>query len=239
MIFSRILLLLLLLLLPSISYSQNIIQNLFRDEVKEKMLEDSISVLLTDIDFFISYIEYLEFQKDSLQSLYEEEKLNIKTVTKVQTKTIIQIDTIRITQSGYDVDKVYSIPFDITERLDGGIYNITGLSKFKWNFASNEPISPNTIITSFEMRLNVRTDLLEIREGYEVFTQPLTPNVIITENKNNILTEKDYIQKIPSKFGIGVIAGYGFTYKGLSPYAGIGVAYNFYDMKKLIQKIRR
>jgi opacity protein-like surface antigen len=203
------------------------------------MLEDSISVLLTDIDFFISYIEYLEFQKDSLQSLYEEEKLNIKTVTKVQTKTIIQIDTIRITQSGYDVDKIYSIPFDITERLDGGIYNITGVSKFKWDFTSNKPISPTTTVTSFEMRLNVRTDLLELREGYEVFTQPLTPNVIITENQNNILTENDYIQKIPSKFGIGVIAGYGFTYKGLSPYAGIGIAYNFYDMKKLIQKIRR
>ena len=123
--------------------------------------------------------------------------------------------------------------------MDGSIYNITGFSQFKWDFNSNNPISPVTTIISFNMRLTLRTNLLRTREYYQIYTQPFTPNIIITENQNNILTEKDYIKKIPSKFSIGVIAGYGFTYKGLSPYVGVGVSYNFYDFNKLIQKIRR
>ena len=216
-------------------------RSFFKNKTKEKALEDNISMLSHDVDFLINHIEYLELQKDTLQFLYEFEKQNIKTITKIQIKeTIInKIDTVMVFQEDYNINKIYSVPFDITERMDGSIYNITGFSQFKWDFNSNNPISPVTTITSFNMRLNVRTNLLETREYYEIYTQPFTPNIIITENQNNILTEKDYIKKIPSKFSIGVIAGYGFTYKGLSPYVGVGVSYNFYDFNKLIQKIRR
>jgi opacity protein-like surface antigen len=44
----------------------------------------------------------------------------------------------------------------------------------------------------------------------------------------NVLTTDDYIQKVPSRLGIGLIGGYGFSYQGVTPYAGIGVTFNLF-----------
>ena len=53
---------------------------------------------------------------------------------------------------------------------------------------------------------------------------------------NNVLTEDDYLKKIPTKFGVGLVGGFGFSYQGMTPYVGIGITYSFYDIGNLLKK---
>lgn len=226
------------LAIPPISYSQGLFDNIFRDEEREKLLEDSISVMRSDILFAIDLIEYLEFQKDSLQRLYELEKKNIKIRTVTQEVTKIVKDTVTVTQGGFDVNKIYTIPFDNTERYVGSVFNIKGVTSFKWDFLNNQPLPPTTTINDFQLRLNVRTRLKPIQTGIEVQSIPLSPNIMITDNVDNVIDESNYLKKIPSKISIGIIGGYGFTHQGANPFIGVGVNYSLLEAGDAIRRLK-
>ena len=227
-----------LLLLPTPTFGQGIFDNVFRDEERETQLEDSISVLLDDIYFAIDLIEQLEQDNQRLQELYQQELLNIKveTVTEEVVVTEIVRDTVRLTQGGYDVDRVFQIPFSVTNYLNGSVYTLSGETSFKWDFEDNTPISPTTTFDEFRLNLNVETQLLRDGDNYTIWTQPTTPQIRITDNVGNVLTTDDYIQKVPSRLGIGLIGGYGFSYQGVTPYAGIGVTFNLFELSTLFRK---
>lgn len=191
----------------------------------EQVYKDSIDVILSDIDFFIDYIYELEFQKDSIKSLYVQE-LNKPKIFNV-------IDTVTITQDSVDIETEFNINFDLTEKLPGTIYNVKGITKFNWDFQNNIPINYQSSINEFEMRLNVATKLEPINFGLRLETQPLSPNIIITDNINNIISEQNYMQKVPTKLGIGFVGGVGYSNQGFTPYLGIGITYSFYDFKHI------
>lgn len=236
----KILLLSLLLLLPTTVSGQSLFDNFFRDEDREKELQDSITVLLDDISVFIDYIEYLESRIDNITTLYENEKNNVKIRTIVKTETVekIVVDTITVIPSGFNVNTVLTIPFEHTERMNGSIYTLSGQTSFKWDFDNNKPTNIFTSIDSFDMRLNVTTSLIKNNTYYTIDTQPTTPNIVISDNQNNILTENDYIKRVPTKLGIGLVGGFGFSYQGMTPYAGVGITYSFYDIGSGIRKLR-
>lgn len=225
---------------PTRLYSQSVFENIFRDEQREQELQDSIKVMLDDIAVFVDYIEYLEYQLNNIQSLYEKEKNNIKIRTVVETETVERVitDTVTIIPSGFNTNSILNIPFKHTERLDGSIYTFSGQTSFKWDFEKNKPIDIFTSIDSFDMRLNVQTRLVQSGDVYKIITQPTTSNIIITDNQNSILTENDYIKRVPTKLGVGLVGGFGFSYQGMTPYAGVGITYSFYDIGNLFRKSR-
>jgi len=229
----RLLLFYILFFLPSTLYSQSLFSDLFRDEDREQVLQDSIDVLLDDIYFFIEYIETLEEDQQQLQDLLEKERNNIKVRTVTETVTEIVRDTVRLTQSGTNTNTLYNIPFGITQNLQGSIYRVEGVTSFRWDYENNQPIDQYTKIKDFQLRLNTVTTIIPNGNNYLIETQPKTPNIIITDNENNLLTEDNYIRKVPTRFGIGLVGGFGFSYQGLTPYGGIGITYSFYDLNKL------
>lgn len=233
------LLFLFFILFPTNLYSQSLLDNLFRDEEKEKLLSDSINTLLEDIYFFIEYIETLEENQLKLQFLLEEERNNIKIRTVTETVTEIVRDTVRLTQNGTDINTLFKIPFSLTQNMKGSIYRIKGSTSFRWDYENNKPIEDYTSIDSFDLRLNVETVLVPIGTTFKIETQPTTPNIIITDNQNNILTERDYIKRVPTKLGIGLVGGFGFSYQGMTPYGGVGITYSFYDIGEGIRKLKR
>jgi len=230
--------LLYLVLFPVSLYGQSLFNDIFRDEGRESALEDSINVLLSDIYFAIDLIDELEAQKDSLQRLYEFEKQNIKTITEIQQVEVIKIqkDTITVTQKGFNTDTQFTIPFNITNYLNGSVYNLEGKTSFLWDFENNLPVSTTTEILSLRLNLNVSTTLIPKGSTYLIETQPTTPQIRISDNVGNVLTEDDYIRRVPSRLGIGLIGGYGFSYQGVTPYAGIGVTFNFYELSELFRR---
>lgn len=232
------LLLLLLLFYPSSVYGQSFFENIFRDEEKEQLLQDSIKILLDDINFFIEYIESLEEEKQNYKVLYEKEKQNIKirTVTKTVTETVR--DTIRISPSGTNINTLFEIPFSLTQNMQGSIYKLNGITYFNWDYEKDKPINFLTEIDSFDLRLNVYTNLKPSGTSFIIETQPLTSNIIISDNQNNILSEDDYIRRVPTKLGIGLVGGFGFSYQGMTPYAGVGLTYSFLDIKEAIKKLK-
>lgn len=231
-------LLVILFLLPSVTFGQGIFDNVFRDEERETQLEDSISVLLSDIYFAIDLIEQLETDNQRLQQLYEQELQNIKveTVTEEVIVTEVVRDTIRVTQGGMNTDKVFNITFDIINYMNGSVYNMKGYTSFRWDFENNEPIETDTFIDDFQLNLNVKTSLVPRGDTFIIQTQPTTPQIRISDNVGNVLTEDDYIRRVPSRLGIGLIGGYGFSYQGVTPYAGIGVTFNFYELSELFRR---
>ena len=80
------------------------------------------------------------------------------------------------------------------------------------------------------------TDLVPFGNEYRIITTPNTPEIRITENVGNVLTEGDYIKRVPTKLGIGLVGGFGFSYQGLTPYGGVGITYSFYDIGRLFRK---
>lgn len=231
-------LLLLVMLIPLIGCDSQRVKDLFRDEEREQELEDSISVILEDMEYAIELIQYLEFQKDSLQNLYELEKKNIKVKTVTQEVTKIVKDTVRITQGGFNIDNIYTIEFDNTERYVGSVFNIKGVTSFKWDFLNNQPLPATTTVDDFQLRLNVRTRLKPISTGIEVQSIPLSPNIMITDNVDNVIDESNYLQKIPSKISIGIIGGYGFTHQGANPFVGLGVNYSLLEAGDAIRRLK-
>lgn len=231
-------LLVILFLLPSVTFGQGIFDNVFRDEERETQLEDSISVLLSDIYFAIDLIEQLETDNQRLQQLYEQELQNIKieTVTEEVIVTEVVRDTIRVTQGGMNTDKVFNITFDIVNYMNGSVYNMKGYTSFRWDFENNEPIETDTFVDDFQLNLNVETSLIPRGDTFIIQTQPTTPQIRISDNVGNVLTEDDYIRRVPSRLGIGLIGGYGFSYQGVTPYAGIGVTFNFYELSELFRR---
>lgn len=224
--------------LPSVGFSQGLFDNVFRDEERETQLEDSINVLLSDIYFAIDLIDQLEADNQRLQLLYEQELRNIKIETVTEEVLVTQIvrDTVRITQGGINTNTLFDIPFDITNYLNGSVYNIKGVTTFRWDFENNEPIETDTFVDDFQLNLNVETSLVPRNDTFIIQTQPTTPQIRISDNVGNILTEDDYIRRVPSRFGIGLIGGYGFSYQGVTPYAGIGVTFNFYELSELFRR---
>lgn len=224
--------------LPSVGFSQGLFDNVFRDEERETQLEDSINVLLSDIYFAIDLIDQLEADNQRLQLLYEQELRNIKIETVTEEVLVTQVvrDTVRITQGGINTNTLFDIPFDITNYLNGSVYNIKGVTTFRWDFENNEPIETDTFVDDFQLNLNVETSLVPRNDTFIIQTQPTTPQIRISDNVGNILTEDDYIRRVPSRFGIGLIGGYGFSYQGVTPYAGIGVTFNFYELSELFRR---
>jgi hypothetical protein len=231
-------LLLFLLFLPTSTFGQGIFDNVFRDAERETQLEDSINVLLDDILFAIELIEQLETDNQRLQQLYEQELQNIKieTVTEEVIVTEVVRDTVRVTQSGVNTDKVFNITFDIINYMNGSVYNMKGYTSFRWDFENNEPIETDTFIDDFQLNLNVETSLVPRGDTFIIQTQPTTPQIRISNNVGNVLTEDDYIRRVPSRLGFGLIGGYGFSYQGVTPYAGIGVTFNFYELSELFRR---
>lgn len=231
-------LLLFLLFLPTSTFGQGIFDNVFRDVERETQLEDSINVLLDDILFAIELIEQLETDNQRLQQLYEQELQNIKveTVTEEVIVTEVVRDTIRVTQSGMNTDKVFNITFDIINYMNGSVYNMKGYTSFRWDFENNEPIETDTFVDDFQLNLNVETSLVPRGNTFIIQTQPTTPQIRISNNVGNVLTEDDYIRRVPSRLGFGLIGGYGFSYQGVTPYAGIGVTFNFYELSELFRR---
>jgi len=209
-------LLLFLLFLPTSTFGQGLFDNVFRDEERETQLEDSINVLLDDILFAIDLIDELETDNQRLQQLYQQELQNIKieTVTEEVIVTEVVRDTIRVTQGGMNTDKVFNITFDIVNYMNG----------------------TDTFIDDFQLNLNVETSLVPRGDTFIIQTQPTTPQIRISNNVGNVLTEDDYIRRVPSRLGFGLIGGYGFSYQGVTPYAGIGVTFNFYELSELFRR---
>jgi len=231
-------LLLFLLFLPTSTFGQGLFDNVFRDEERETQLEDSINVLLDDILFAIDLIDELETDNQRLQQLYQQELQNIKieTVTEEVIVTEVVRDTIRVTQGGMNTDKVFNITFDIVNYMNGSVYNMKGYTSFRWDFENNEPIETDTFIDDFQLNLNVETSLVPRGDTFIIQTQPTTPQIRISNNVGNVLTEDDYIRRVPSRLGFGLIGGYGFSYQGVTPYAGIGVTFNFYELSELFRR---
>jgi len=145
-------------------------------------------------------------------------------------------DTIRVTQGGINTDTLFNITFNIIDYMNGSVYNIKGYTSFRWDFENNEPIETDTFIDDFQLNLNVETSLVPRDDTFIIQTQPTTPQIRISNNVGNVLTEDDYIRRVPSRLGFGLIGGYGFSYQGVTPYAGIGVTFNFYELSNLFRK---
>ena len=223
-------LLLLVILAPLIGCDSQRVKDLFRDEEREQQLEDSISVILDDIEYAVELIDDLYTMIDSLEQ--------IKRKPIMVEKIVERVDTIRLTQGGFNVDKIYNISLDQTERYVGSVFNIKGVTSFKWDFLNNEPLTATTTINDFQLRLNVRTRLKPVTTGLEVESIPLSPNIMITHNTDNVIDKSNYFKEIPSKISIGIIGGYGFTHQGATPFIGVGINYSLLEAGDAIRRLK-
>lgn len=222
--------LLLVILVPLIGCDSQRVKDLFRDEEREQQLEDSISVILDDMYYAIDWIDSLYVIIDSLEQ--------VKRKPIIVEKIVERVDTIRLTQGGFDIDKLYNIPIDNTERYVGSVFNIKGVTEFKWDFLNNKPLPATTTINDFQLRLNVRTRIKPVTTGLEVESIPLSPNIMITNNTDNMIDKSNYFKEIPSKISIGIIGGYGFTHQGATPFIGIGINYSLLETGDAIRRLR-
>ena len=222
--------LIIILFLPLLNCNSQKVKDLFRDEEREQQLEDSISVILNDIEYAIDLIDELYTMIDSLEE--------IKRKPIMVERVVERVDTIRLTQGGFNVDKIYNIPLNQTERYVGSVFNIKGVTSFKWDFLNNEPLTATTTINDFQLRLNVRTRLKPVSTGLEVEALPLSPNIMITHNTDNVIDKSNYFKEIPSKISIGIIGGYGFTHQGATPFIGVGINYSLLEAGDAIRRLR-
>ena len=222
--------LIIILFLPLLNCNSQKVKDLFRDEEREQQLEDSISVILNDIEYAIDLIDELYTMIDSLEE--------IKRKPIMVEKVVQRVDTIRLTQGGFNVDKIYNIPLNQTERYVGSVFNIKGVTSFKWDFLNNEPLTATTTINDFQLRLNVRTRLKPVSTGLEVEALPLSPNIMITHNTDNVIDKSNYFKEIPSKISIGIIGGYGFTHQGATPFIGVGINYSLLEAGDAIRRLK-
>ena len=222
--------LIIILFLPLLNCNSQKVKDLFRDEEREQQLEDSISVILNDIEYAIDLIDELYTMIDSLEE--------IKRKPIMVERVVERVDTIRLTQGGFNVDKIYNIPLNQTERYVGSVFNIKGVTSFKWDFLNNEPLTTTTTINDFQLRLNVRTRLKPVSTGLEVEALPLSPNIMITHNTDNVIDKSNYFKEIPSKISIGIIGGYGFTYQGATPFIGVGINYSLLEAGDAIRRLK-
>ena len=222
--------LIIILFLPLLNCNSQKVKDLFRDEEREQQLEDSISVILNDIEYAIDLIDELYTMIDSLEE--------IKRKPIMVEKVVQRVDTIRLTQGGFNVDKIYNIPLNKTERYVGSVFNIKGVTSFKWDFLNNEPLTTTTTINDFQLRLNVRTRLKPVSTGLEVEALPLSPNIMITHNTDNVIDKSNYFKEIPSKISIGIIGGYGFTHQGVTPFIGVGINYSLLEAGDAIRRLK-
>ena len=222
--------LIIILFLPLLNCNSQKVKDLFRDEEREQQLEDSISVILNDIEYAIDLIDELYTMIDSLEE--------IKRKPIMVERVVERVDTIRLTQGGFNVDKIYNIPLNQTERYVGSVFNIKGVTSFKWDFLNNEPLTATTTINDFQLRLNVRTRLKPVSTGLEVEALPLSPNIMITHNTDNVIDKSNYFKEIPSKISIGIIGGYGFTHQGATPFIGVGINYSLLEAGDAIRRLK-
>lgn len=186
-------------------------------EKKIVELRDSIETFYDDIYSIIDYVEQLELKKQPILT------------------TIIS-DTVVLASSGQRVDTLYTLPFSKIERAQGAILKVDGETSFKWDFLNNEPLEESITFNSFDIRLNVSTKVIPVKEGFEINVTPLTPSIEISDNRNSIVDEKTFLQRIPSKVSLGIHAGYGLMYDGVQPYVGVGITYNFIEINSLLKK---
>lgn len=190
-------------------------------------LQDSVSFLVNDIFWAIDYIDSLEYELSL-------EKKKVKIVEKEVVKNIV--DTLVITQGGFDVNTLYRIDFKEVSYQNGSALRVYGQTNFKWDFINNKPIEIRTSIDDYNLNMNIVTKIEPHSDKLILHTRATTPSIKITSHVNNVLTEDDYLKKIPTKFGVGLVGGFGFSYQGMTPYVGIGITYSFYDIGNLLKK---
>lgn len=194
------------------------------------ILKDSVGVYESDLFFAIDLLEEFEEQKDSVQQL-----LVVERKKKRQVRTVVEKDTIRVTPDGRNIMDNYNLLFNEVVRFNGGAFRLEGISSFKWDYINNRPYDEQLDIQDFTVNINLTTRLKEIPTGYEIEVLPMAPFVNITGLNNNLLTGREFIRKVPSKVSFGVHAGYGLTSKGLTPFVGVGITYNFIDLTEILK----
>ena len=195
-------------------------------------LQDSLRLMEEDIFFAIDIIEDLEQQKDSVQTLLNKERRKKQQVITVR-------DTIMVTPDGRNIREAYKNIVDQVEYFDEGVFEIEGMTSFKWDYMNNKPYENTFTIENFKLNLNVTTRLIPTNQGFEIDVITSSPSVNITKIYNNVLREEDFVKKVPTKLSIGIHGGYGLTNQGLTPYLGVGVTYNFIDVKAILENKRR
>lgn len=225
--------LLLLVISISIYFNIELKKEVKNKEHKIQYIKKELDISLNDNYYLFEYSEKIKGERDSLKSLYHYQLNNPKIVYREIIKQ--RVDTVKVA-GGVELGKIYRLNFNTTQYLNGASYQLNGWNDFVWDFDSNKPKLNDTNIVSFDMRLNVRSEIYPIEKDYKIVTNTLSPNIIINYNENNIITERDYIKKVPTRFSVGLVGGVGFTYHGITPYAGIGITYSFYDLTKFLQK---
>lgn len=203
-------------------------------------LNDSLIISKTKNGNLIADKGVLIAEKDNLYQLNSELAEEVKK---------IKGDVVRLTNTVIELSNQNPIILDDTIFMLGNDSILVKWQKHeqfdKYNFrtimgetllqridSNTNTYNSNTILTTNSIGLSLTTGLREINGKLRIFVTSAYPGFSVTKLNGAEIDPKDnpiyknFVEK-KKPWGIGVQVGYGFNNKGVSPFVGVGVSYNF------------
>lgn len=207
-----------------------------KNKLKKEYLENE-DIL---IEYILELEQAIEKQQVTVDSLLSLPPVVVKEpvyVKEVVEKVVTQVDTVRVNSTGTRIDTTYTIDFKLLDKYVDSYFETQGITSFKWDYVKNEPYGISTTLLNSRISLNLSTEFTveDIKDEEQELTIEVlssSPNVIISHVHNPSIILDEVHRPRPYRWGFGVIGGYGYSNKGLSPYIGVGLTYTFIGLKQ-------
>lgn len=213
-----------------------IYQTVTKNELKKEYTEneDILVEYALELEEAVEDYEVLVDSLLNLPPILVKEPVYVKEVVK---EVITQVDTLVVNSTGARIDTTFAINFKLLDKYVDSYFETQGITTFKWDYINNIPYDISTALTNSRISLNLSTEFAV--EDIEKNEQQLTidvltssPNVVISHVHNPSIILDRVHKPRPYRWGFGVIAGYGYSNQGLSPYIGVGATYTFIGLKQ-------
>lgn len=232
----RFLLLVALVGVLAFGFSQCERKQAFKVEVQKQ--KNNIEALQDSVGFYENKAGELTAEKLALQSdkqqlkslnenLYnelEKEKDKVDQLTQVNAELVADTSEVDTTSTNQIDDNHWRFDWNLSRSGDQWERVLKGYTEF-YIKPSGVPYNPNTMITRDLLRLQFITGITDDDGKKRIFVRSSYPNLKVTDIQGAIIEESAPVST-PSRFGLGLQLGGGYTPKGFQPYVGFGINYN-------------
>lgn len=162
------------------------------------------------------------------KNLYDElekERDHVEQLTQINTELVADSSEVDTTSTNQLDDNHWRFDWNLSRSGEQWRRVLTGYTEFYID-SSGVPFNPNTMITRDLLRMQLITGILDDDGQKRIFVRSTYPNLKVTDIQGAIIRESP-INKSPSRFGLGLTLGGGYTPQGFQPYVGLGINYNF------------
>lgn len=150
-----------------------------------------------------------------------------------QTRTVLRVDTVLVETviDYYDIDSTITSPFSVVDKQVGAFIKLEGYSVFEWNIPKRKYILVQTTLTDKLINLNLSADYLVTGSNLDLRITNSSTQVNITYIENQTLDLSRVHTAKRSRWGLGIVGGIGLVNSGFTPFVGVGVTYQFKEIK--------